>query len=262
MLLVDRLVGRGVQAAPGGHVAGSRRRSRPPRARSRGCRCRPRGAPGSPPPRRRRTARRSSGPRSRGSTSSRRPRSPAPSGAAPRLDELGPDGERVDEAGAGGRDVEAPGLRAAPILSCTRQAVAGKSMSGVTVATMMRSSSSGADAAPAQRILAAASAAIVARGRARLHDVPLLDARCGSGSTRPWCRRSSRGRRSSPPAPGRSVPRAVIAARLWLITALVLRPARVRWPSRGIADPAIRSIPAEGVKRPPRLADAGPPAVC
>ena len=37
-----------------------------------------------------------------------------------------------------------PQARLAPILSWTRQAVAGKSMSGVTVATMIRSSSEAA----------------------------------------------------------------------------------------------------------------------
>ena len=61
-----------------------------------------------------------------------------------------PIGEGVDEAGAGGRDVEAPGARRALILSCTRQAVAGKIMSGSRSPTTIRSSPRPPSAARAQ----------------------------------------------------------------------------------------------------------------
>ena len=61
-----------------------------------------------------------------------------------------------------------PQARVALSLSCTMQAVAGKSMSGVTVATMMRSSSSAAIPRRSRHSRAARRREL-AGGRARLH---------------------------------------------------------------------------------------------
>ena len=129
-------------------------------------------------------------------------------------------------------------------------------MSGVTVATMMRSSSD----APIPRRRSAslrrlggerAGAACPARrsGASR--------SRCACGSTRRWCRRTSRGRGWSRRARARSVPSAVIAARLWLIAAvLVIAAAGSCAPSRAAGNRTIRNASPRGVKR-----DAGRGAV-
>jgi hypothetical protein len=65
--------------------------------------------------------------------------------------------QRIEEAGAGGGDVKADRIPA-PIFFCTMQAVAGKNMSGVTVATMMSWMSSAVTPASAMARRAASEA--------------------------------------------------------------------------------------------------------
>ena len=72
-------------------------------------------------------------------------------------------------------DRSKPQARAAPILFCTRHAVLGNNMSGVTVPTMMRSMSCGVSPA---RSIACGRRFLrqVRRRHARIDDVPLADA--------------------------------------------------------------------------------------
>ena len=78
----------------------------------------------------------------------------------------------------------------APMRSWIRHAVDGKNMSGVTVATMMRSISA------AEIPLLASVAWIAFDGKVRRGTLaeypPFRRCLCVSGSTRPWCRPSSR----------------------------------------------------------------------
>ena len=88
-------------------------------------------------------------------------------------DQVRAGGQPVDEAGAGRDQVEAPGALRAELF-CTRQAVEGKNMSGVTVQTRMASSSGGVDAALRQRALGRFDRHI-GGGHVRVGDMPLRD---------------------------------------------------------------------------------------
>ena len=93
----------------------------------------------------------------------------------PRRDHPVGDRERVDEPAAHRLHVERRRRRAAPSFACRMHAVDGKIMSGVVVATMMRSTSAGAMPAAGERRARRVQREI-ARLLGRRGDVALADA--------------------------------------------------------------------------------------
>ena len=131
-------------------------------------------------------------PRSSSRGCAKRPRHRRPARCAPAAAtmQVG-DAERVDEAAAHGLHVEGRAAAACPSLACRMHAVDGNTMSGVVVATTIRSTSAGASPAAAS----ARRAARAARDRSSARPAPRCAARgcrCASRSIRRWCRPCAR----------------------------------------------------------------------
>ena len=121
--------------------------------------------------------------------------------------------ERVHEAGAAGREVVRGRVRARRAGRRGSRAVDGKIMSGVTVATMIRSSVGGRRRPPARARCGAAGQRDVGERLLRARDRAARGSRCARRSTRRRCRPASRARRSSSRARARCEPMPVIETR-------------------------------------------------
>ena len=108
----------------------------------------------------------------------------------------------VGEAGAGRAEIEAPRPRRADFV-LQQAGPLGKIASGVVVPTTMTSMSVGLSSPACAHGGASGLRGEVRGGDARIDDVTLADARSAAGSTRRWCRPSSRGRRSTTPSAAR-----------------------------------------------------------